>query len=202
MNTYLQYSLPVYFVVYFLFLVVIRAWKVGQRIGKNPVVLSKADDAHGLISRFFLAWMAVLGVYTMVVAFYPSGYKYFFPMFYLELPALKVAGIAVLMVSLVWTYIAQAHMQGSWRIGIDASEKTGLITKGIFAFSRNPIYLGMLASVLGLVLVTPNALTVLLLVLGFVLIQIQVRLEEEFLQKMHGSSYQDYKLKVARFIGV
>ena len=119
---------------------------------------------------------------------------------YLESSVLKITGLAMLFVSLVWTYVAQADMRGSWRIGIDAAEKTGLITTGVFRFSRNPIYLGMLASVLGLVLVTPNALTVMLFVVGFVLIQIQVRLEEDFLQKMHGALYNDYKLKVARFV--
>jgi protein-S-isoprenylcysteine O-methyltransferase Ste14 len=163
-------------------------------------VLSKSDDAHGLISGFFLIWIFILGIYTAVFSIYPAGYKYFFPMDYLESETLKVIGLAILVVSLIWTYVAQADMRGSWRIGIDEAVKTSLVTQGIFRFSRNPIYLGMLASVLGLVLVTPNALTVLLLVVGFVLIQIQVRLEEDFLFKMHGADYNNYKLKVARFI--
>ena len=200
MNTLLRYSLPVYFIIYFLFLVVIRAWKVGKKIGKSPVVLSKSDDAHGLISAYFLIWILVLGLYTAVFSFCPSGYKYFFPMYYLESGILQITGLVLLLVSLIWTYIAQADMHGSWRIGIDEAVKTDLVTNGIFRFSRNPIYLGMLASVLGLVLVTPNALTVMLLMIGFVLIQIQVRLEEDFLDKTHGTVYKDYKLRVARFI--
>jgi protein-S-isoprenylcysteine O-methyltransferase Ste14 len=200
MNTYLRYMLPLYFIIYFLFLIVIRAWKVQKTIGKNPVVLSKADDAHGLISAYFLIWISILGIYTIIFSFFPSGYKYFFPMEYLESGALKLTGLVLLLISLLWTYIAQADMHGSWRIGIDESVKTNLVTQGIFRFSRNPIYLGMLASVFGLVLVTPNALTVMLLIVGFVLVQIQVRLEEDFLFKMHGNSYSHYKQKVARFI--
>jgi protein-S-isoprenylcysteine O-methyltransferase Ste14 len=200
MNTYLRYALPVYFIIYFLFLVVIRAWKVGKDIGKNPVVLSKSDDAHGLISGFFLIWILILGIYTAVFSIYPAGYKFFFPMDYLESEILKITGLAILLVSLIWTYIAQADMHGSWRIGIDEAAKTNLITQGIFRFSRNPIYLGMLSSLLGLVMVTPNALTIMLLVVGLVLIQIQVRLEEDFLYKMHGTLYADYKNKVSRFI--
>jgi protein-S-isoprenylcysteine O-methyltransferase Ste14 len=52
----------------------------------------------------------------------------------------------------------------------------------------------------GLFLVTPNALTTLFLVLGYVLIQIQIRLEEEFLTKEHGQAYINYKQKVRRLI--
>jgi protein-S-isoprenylcysteine O-methyltransferase Ste14 len=52
----------------------------------------------------------------------------------------------------------------------------------------------------GLFLVTPNALTALFLILGYVLIQIQIRLEEEFLGKEQGQAYINYKQKVRRLI--
>jgi len=57
------------------------------------------------------------------------------------------------------------------------------VQTGIFRRSRNPIFLGMIATLIGFFLTIPNALTLLLLALGFVLIQNQVRLEEEFLIK-------------------
>ena len=60
---------------------------------------------------------------------------------------------------------------------------------GVFRYSRNPIFLGMIVTLTGFFLTIPNALTLLFLVLGFVLIQIQVRLEEEFLIKIHGETY-------------
>ena len=91
-------------------------------------------------------------------------------------------------------------LKNSWRIGIDTDTKTELITSGLFAFSRNPIFFGMILSLVGLFLTTPNALTVLFLTLGYVLIQIQIRLEEEFLTKEHGQDYMNYKQKVRRFI--
>jgi len=46
----------------------------------------------------------------------------------------------------------------------------------------------------------PNAFTLLLAVVGFMLVQIQVRLEEEFLSKTHGENYLHYKSSVRRFI--
>ena len=88
-------------------------------------------------------------------------------------------------------------MKNSWRIGIDTETKTELITAGLFQLSRNPIFFG---SLIGLFLTTPNALTGLFLILGYVLIQIQIRLEEEFLTDQHGQKYTEYKQKVRRLI--
>jgi protein-S-isoprenylcysteine O-methyltransferase Ste14 len=58
----------------------------------------------------------------------------------------------------------------------------------------------MMLTLLGLFLVIPNANTLLALVLGVVLIQIQVRLEEEFLLRKHGEDYADYRRDVRRWI--
>jgi protein-S-isoprenylcysteine O-methyltransferase Ste14 len=51
----------------------------------------------------------------------------------------------------------------------------------------------MMLTLLGLFLVMPNAVTLLVLCLGVMLIQIQVRLEEDFLSRAHGDDYADYR---------
>ncbi|MPS73641.1 MAG: isoprenylcysteine carboxylmethyltransferase family protein [Chryseobacterium sp.] len=102
--------------------------------------------------------------------------------------------------SLIWTIVAQNQMKNSWRIGIDNDMKTELVTSGLFSISRNPVFLGMIMSLLGLFFVTPNAFSLLFLILGYVLIQIQIRLEEEFLYRQHGEKYLDYLIKVRRLI--
>ena len=58
----------------------------------------------------------------------------------------------------------------------------------------------MMLTLFGLFLVIPNALTLLTLGLGVVLIQIQVRLEEEFLARTHGEEYTLYRTRVRRWI--
>jgi protein-S-isoprenylcysteine O-methyltransferase Ste14 len=118
----------------------------------------------------------------------------------MESDGLRWAAIAILLVSLVWVALAQVQMGKSWRIGIDKENKTDLVETGIFSLSRNPIFLGMRAMLFGLFLMIPNALTLLTWILGDVLMQIQVRLEEEFLRSVHGDGYQDYKTRVRRWI--
>jgi protein-S-isoprenylcysteine O-methyltransferase Ste14 len=55
-------------------------------------------------------------------------------------------------------------------------------------------------TLLGLFIVMPNALTLLTLVIGYVLIHIQVRLEEEFLARTHGDEYAQYRGRVRRWV--
>ena len=91
-------------------------------------------------------------------------------------------------------------MKNSWRIGIDKETRTRLITNGLFAQSRNPIFFGMTLSLIGLFFVMPNGLSGLFMILGHILMQIQIRLEEEFLVKQHGKKYLKYKKEVRRMI--
>ena len=118
----------------------------------------------------------------------------------LERMETQIVGIALLFLSLGWTILAQIQMGNSWRIGIDQKQKTNLVRSGVFGVSRNPIFLGMIITLFGLFLVLPNAVTLLIFVLGFVLIQIQVRLEEEFLMNTHKVDYEKYRRDVRRWL--
>jgi protein-S-isoprenylcysteine O-methyltransferase Ste14 len=91
-------------------------------------------------------------------------------------------------------------MKDSWRIGIDEENETDLITKGLFRYSRNPIFLGVILSNLGLFLIIPNMGTLLVLTLSYFSIQIQIRLEEDFLKKQFGTDYLIYCKSVRRWI--
>lgn len=144
--------------------------------------------------------MIFMFVYVLLFAFVPRLYDKFLPISQLDTLTIKYVGLGLLAFTLIWTIIAQGHMKNSWRIGIDTETKTELITTGLFGYSRNPIFFGMVVSLVGLFLTTPNALTGLFLILGYVLIQIQIRLEEEFLTNQHGQNYLTYKQKVRRLI--
>ena len=200
MEQLLRIILPTYFLFYFGIAFVAKSLIVAKRIGKNPLVLPKDDSAYGLIGLYFKLTMISMFIYVLLFAFVPTLYDIFLPIKQLETPTVKYVGLGLLGFALIWTIIAQAHMKNSWRIGIDTETKTELITTGLFGLSRNPIFFGMTISLVGLLLTTPNALTGLFLILGYVLIQIQIRLEEEFLTNQHGQNYLMYKQKVRRLI--
>jgi protein-S-isoprenylcysteine O-methyltransferase Ste14 len=102
--------------------------------------------------------------------------------------------------SSIWIFVAQHHMADEWRIGIDSKTKVNLVTKGLFRVSRNPIFLGVIFTFLGLFLILPNILTAIILFVGTIAIQIQVRLEEEFLLNELGENYLYYKSKTRRWV--
>lgn len=200
MEQILKILLPIYFIVYFGIAFVAKSLIVAKRIGKNPLVLPKDDSAYGLIGRYFKLTLIFMFVYTLIYSIAPSFYQYFLPIIQFETLTIKYIGLGLLAFAIVWTIVAQGHMKNSWRIGIDTETKTELITTGLFSISRNPIFFGMILSLIGLFLSTPNALTGIFLILGYVLIQIQIRLEEEFLTNQHQQKYIEYKQKVRRLI--
>ena len=200
MEKYISIILLIYFIIYFGLAFVLKSVIVAIQIGKNPLVLPRDDSAYGLIGFYFKLTLIVLFIYVLFNALFPGYYDCFLIISHLDHPVITYVGLVFLLIGLLWTVIAQVQMKNSWRIGIDIETKTELVTSGLFSISRNPIFLGMILSVAGLFLVTPNALTLIFLILGYVLIQIQIRLEEEFLTKEHGQSYINYKQKVRRLI--
>jgi protein-S-isoprenylcysteine O-methyltransferase Ste14 len=200
MTDILRIALPIYFIIYFGIAFVLKSVVVAKRIGKNPLVLPKDDSAYGLIGFYFKLTLIAMFLYVVAYALFPNWHDNFLPIIQLDNLTIKYVGLGLLFISLVWTVIAQGNMKNSWRIGIDTDTKTELVTSGLFSISRNPIFFGMILSLVGLFLTTPNALTALFLILGYVLIQIQIRLEEEFLTKEHGQAYIDYKQRVRRLL--
>jgi protein-S-isoprenylcysteine O-methyltransferase Ste14 len=194
------YILVIYLVFYFGAAFVVPSYRVWKRTGVNPVTFRGADTAHDYIGKLFKIVMLVLTMAVIIYAFAPDFYTHLLPIDWLENRALSYIGIGLLLASLAWTIAAQSQMGNSWRVGIDEEKETLLVSSGLFRFSRNPIFLGMQITLLGFFLAAPNAVTLLILVLGFVLIQIQVRLEEEFLTKTHGAEYENFRRQVRRWL--
>ena len=166
----------------------------------NPFVFKGSDSAHDFIGRVTKALFGLVVAVVVIHAFIPSVYQYLMPITWLERTWVRWTGVILLLASLVWTVLAQAQLGDSWRIGIDYEHRTELVHRGVFGFSRNPIFLGMLVTLLGLFLVIPNVGTLITLLVGIILLGIQVRLEEEYLTRTHGDKYIDYRRNVRRWI--
>lgn len=197
---YLRYFLLACLITYILATFVWRSYAVWKKTGVNPFTFKDSDTAHDFVGRVFKLTFAAVVLVILVYALFPAAYAYLGPIQWLEHAALRWIGVALLLLSLVWTVIAQAQMGEAWRIGVDTEHRTPLVQTGIFRISRNPIYIGVTITLLGLFLTIPNALTLLILVVGLVLIGVQVRLEEEHLTKMYPKEYAEYCRRVRRWI--
>jgi protein-S-isoprenylcysteine O-methyltransferase Ste14 len=194
-----RYTLLTYLIVYLTVAFVLPTYRVWKRTGLNPVTFGGTDSAHDYVGMLFKMVMLILLLATGARALLPAVDEYLTPISWLEIDLLRYVGYALLLASLVWVVTAQVQMADSWRIGIDSS-KTQLASTGLFGVSRNPIFLGMVGTLLGLLLVLPNALTLTIFALDFALMQIQVRLEEEFLRRSQEGEYEEYANRVRRWL--
>ena len=200
MTDFIQIFIPLFFIVFFLTAFFGTSFIVSKKIGKNPNVLPKDDSAYGLIGKYFKLTLFLLFIYTVLFFFFPKEILENGNISFLDRCLLKYIGITFMILSLIWVLIAQFQMKNSWRIGIDEELKTELITNGLFSYSRNPVFFGMLISLIGLFLTLPTFISLSFFIVAGILIQIQIRLEEEFLLKQHGISYSEYKKNVRRLI--
>jgi protein-S-isoprenylcysteine O-methyltransferase Ste14 len=200
MDDALKVILPVYFVAYFAVAILWRSIAVWRRTGINPYVIGRSDSAYDYIGVIFKLVFGLLAAAILLFSVFTRFYVYAMPIVWLDHAFIKWTGLILLFVSFAWTALSQIQMGASWRIGIDKENRTELVGKGIFTVSRNPIFLGMRVSLLAIFLLIPSAITLLALVLGDVLLQIQVRLEEEHLRNLHGEAYENYRGQVRRWI--
>ena len=96
-------------------------------------------------------------------------------------------------------FIGRLGLADSFRIG-SPRESTRLKVGGLFRFSRNPMYLGVYATILAAVLYTLNPLV---LLAGVFVIAVHHRIvlaEEQHLQKTFGEEYVSYCHRVRRYL--
>ena len=115
--------------------------------------------------------------------------------------ALQAVGLVVALAGFAATLAAQTGMGASWRIGVDPGERTHLVTTGVFAHVRNPIFTAMTVAQLGVVLMVPTWVSVAALAALVAAVQLQVRsVEEPYLLAVHGAEYADYAARAGRFV--
>lgn len=97
----------------------------------------------------------------------------------------------------VWSLISFGR---SFRVGIDTDNPDKLVKSGVFAFSRNPIYVAFWIVLLGEFLVFPNWILLVYLGAGSWLLHRQVLREEAYLRQYYGREYAEYTSRVRRYI--
>lgn len=116
-------------------------------------------------------------------------------------PIAVAVGLALWATGTISAFGAQATMGRSWRIGVDPDEGSDLVAEGMFRWVRNPIFVAMILTQTGIVVLVPTVVAIAGLALVVAAIQIQVRLvEEPYLRAMHGAAYERYQREVGRFI--
>ena len=75
------------------------------------------------------------------------------------------------------------------------------MTNGIYAFSRNPAFLGFDLQYVGVLLMFCNLLTASFTVFAVTMLHLQILQEERYLTATFGRAYLDYRHQVFRYLG-
>ena len=114
---------------------------------------------------------------------------------------IRIGGLVMAALAAIAIVGAQLTMGASWRIGVDPNESTTLVTSGLFALVRNPIFTAMAAFCLGLAVAVPNPVALAGALLTVIGIQWQVRgIEEPYLRRTHPDAYRRYAARTGRFL--
>lgn len=113
--------------------------------------------------------------------------------------AISWMGVVLASVGVIVFIIAMWTMRDSWRAGIPDTDKTELVTEGIYKVSRNPAFLGFDLMYLGVLLAFFNFIHLLFVLYAMIMLHLQILQEEQFLREAFGEKYEDYKKNVGRY---
>lgn len=178
--------------VIILILLVISRVILMRRMGIRAFMFGEMDKKDFLIPPFVLLFFYII----------LSG-AFGLPILGSELFKSGIAGwvgVAVCIAALAFFLLALISFGKSFRVGIDEEHPGSLVTSGVFAFSRNPIYTAFGLVLLGIFLIIPNWILLIYLVLGIWLFNRQVLREEDSLKKIYGEEYLVYCKRVRRYL--
>ncbi len=109
-------------------------------------------------------------------------------------------GVAFCVAGLLFLFWSLVSFGRSFRVGIDDENPDKLVTGGVFAWSRNPIYVAFWLILVGQFLVFSNWLLLIYLAAATWLFHRQVRREEAYLAQHYGAEYAGYCGRVRRYL--
>ena len=197
MNLPLEGSLP-YRILALLVLAVfygtyiVKQWKQKRR-GIQTMQIGRGKDAqtHTVETLMGIATVGIIPAQLLSIGF---GWSH------LSANA-RFTGFCVGLIGDSIFLISVLCMKDSWRAGIPDRDRTELVTDGIYAFSRNPAFLGFDLQYAGVLLMFCNLLTASFTVFAVTMLHLQILQEERYLTAAFGRAYLDYRHRVFRYLG-
>ena len=197
MNLPLEGSLP-YRILALLVLAVfygtylVKQWKQKRR-GIQTMQIGRGKDAqtHTVETLMGIATVGIIPAQLLSIGF---GWSH------LSANA-RFTGFCVGLIGDSIFLISVLCMKDSWRAGIPDKDRTELVTDGIYAYSRNPAFLGFDLQYLGVLLMFCNLLTAAFTAFAVTMLHLQILQEERYLTGAFGTEYLNYRRRVFRYLG-
>lgn len=169
-----------------------KQWRQKRRGIKTMQIGSRMDAQTRTVERLMsIATVGIVPAQLMSIGF---GWSH--------LPAgARFTGFCVALLGDIIFLVSVLCMKDSWRAGIPDQDRTELVTDGIYAFSRNPAFLGFDLQYIGVMLMFCNLLTGMFTVFAIVMLHRQILQEERYLTAAFGEEYRAYQRRVFRYLG-
>ena len=193
LEEYIPYRLLALFVLaVFYGMYLVKQWRQKRRgIRTMQIGRRKEAQTHTVETLMGIATVGIIPAQLLSIGF---GWSY--------LPAnARFTGFCIGMVGDLIFLISVLCMKDSWRAGIPDRDRTELVTDGIYAFSRNPAFLGFDLQYVGVLLMFCNLLTASFTVFAVSMLHLQILQEERYLTAAFGAEYLKYRHQVLRYLG-
>jgi protein-S-isoprenylcysteine O-methyltransferase Ste14 len=181
-------------------------WEINRRrlkrqLGFDPFVYPKSSSK---LQSYFKTTIQVLAfAFLLLIVSHGAGiafFSFFSTSELLDHRWVDTVGFFIGVLGLLICAAAQITMGKSWRMGLDEKNAAEFVDRGIYRFVRHPTYLGQYLLCCALWLIWPSWSVALYIIVFFVLLEAQVRCEEEYMEKQHGEAYRAYCLRTRRYL--
>jgi len=176
----------------------LRILKTRNKINANVLAKGNKDFSIRVVevsvrissSLWLLTWLSEIIFHKQISSIFS---------FFLHNIYTSYIGIVVTAIGISIFISAIIFMKSSWRVGIDKTTNSFLITDGIYKFSRNPAFVGFNLMFLGLFISYSNLLSLFILIINIISFHLLILQEEKHLTSMFRNDYLNYKQQVPRY---
>ena len=166
-----------------------RGMAIRRATGDRPWAFASAKGVQRIAGSSFA--LSVAGL-LVAAALAPAGTTISWTF---SAAVVAVVGAAIVVV-------AQVQMGRAWRVGVREGDAPLFVSHGLFRFSRNPIFVGMMLVGLSSTMVSGAWWSWAALAVSVLSCAVQVKIEEAHLESNFGQTYRNFRASVPRWIGI
>lgn len=165
-----------------------------RRSGRTPVSASARDWRETTLLAISLSGLGIVPILYAATGFPRFADRPF-------VPALAYLGLAVAIGALLMFRLTHKALGRNWSVSLEVRRDHRLISDGIYARLRHPMYTAFWLWALAQALLLPNWIAGFSGILGFgVLFGLRVGREERMMEEAFGDEYRAYSARTARVI--
>lgn len=165
----------------------VRGIEIRRATGDRPWAFTSAKGVQRLAGASFALSVAVL----ILASAFPRTNDNF----------LNVVVALLALIGAAIVIVAQIQMGRAWRVGVREGDSPLFVSHGLFRYSRNPIFVGMMFVGFAAAMVSGTSWSWAALAAFMVSCAVQVGIEEKHLEVNFGEPYRDFRASVPRWIG-